>query len=111
MKRLLKDKREKYLNMLVSGFIDGRLIYIIEFPFNFSDFIKNLEDKIKRWQDKLKGSKSVKGQFLRSANFDFRDYINCPNIKIVYLLRKSELEAYKPYIVEDFYKFLLVNAK
>ncbi|MGB9721741.1 MAG: hypothetical protein ACPL28_09715 [bacterium] len=110
-KRLKKDKKEKNLNMLVSGFIDGRLIYIIEFPFNSPDFIKNLENKLKKWEDKLKGSKSIKGQFLRSADFDYRDYINAPDLRIVYLLNKSELEKYKSYIANGFYKFLWERAK
>lgn len=59
-----RDKKEKDLNLLVSGFVDGKLIYIIEFPFSSSDFVKNLEIKIQRWQRKLKGSRSTKGQFL-----------------------------------------------
>lgn len=97
--------------MLVSGFIDGRLIYILEFPFNSQDFIKNLERKIERWQEKLKGSKSVKGQFLRSADFDYKDYINSSGLKVVYLLPKSELEKYRKYIVNGFYKFLWSKAE
>ncbi len=109
--RLERDKKEKNLNMLVSGFIDGRLIYILEFPFNSPDFIKNLENKIKRWQEKLKGSKTVKGQFLRSVDFDYRDYIHDPNLKIVYVLPKSELEKYKDFISKNFYEFLLRKAK
>lgn len=109
--RLEKDKKEKRLNMLVSGFIDGRLIYILEFPFNSPDFIKNLERKIERWQEKLKGSKSVKGQFLRSADFDYKDYINSSGLKVVYLLPKSELEKYRKYIVNGFYKFLWSKAE
>ena len=109
--RLEKDKKEKDLNILVSGFIDGRLIYIIEFPFNSPDFIKNLENKIKKWKSKLKGSKNKKGLFLRSADFDYKTYINSPNLKIIYLLNKSELKKYEPYIVKGFYNFLLDKAK
>jgi len=109
--RLQKDKQEKDLNMLVSGFVDGKLIYIIEFPFNCPYFIRNLEDKIKRWQEKLKGSKSLKGQFLRSADFNYKHYINCPNLKIIYLLPQEELKKYEEYIDNKFYKFLLSRAK
>jgi hypothetical protein len=109
--RLEKDKHEKNLNMLVSGFVDGKLIYIIEFPFVFSDFVKNLEMKIKRWQRKLKGSKSTEGQFLRSADFDYKDFIKSPNLKIVYLLNKDELTKYESYISKSFYKFLEGKAK
>ena len=109
--RLKKDKKEKDLNMLVSGFIDGKLIYIIEFPFNCPDFIANLEKQIKRWQSKLKGSRSVKGQFLRSATFDYKHFINCPKLKIVFLLNKKELSKYKTYIADGFYEFLMKMAK
>jgi len=109
--RLAKDKKEKDLNMLVSGFIDGKLIYIIEFPFNFKDFVKNLEIQIKKWLNKLKGSKSTKGQFLRSANFNYKEFIRCPNLKIIYLLNKTELLKHEQYIDKGFYKFLKAKAK
>ncbi|MDI6603019.1 MAG: hypothetical protein QME57_02785 [Patescibacteria group bacterium] len=109
--RLEKDKKEKDLNMLVSGFVNGKLIYIIEFPFNFKDFVKNLETQIKKWQNKLKGSKSTKGQFLRSANFNYKDFIRCPNLKIIYLLNNTELSKHKPYIDKGFYKFLKAKTK
>lgn len=109
--RLEKDKKEKDLNMLISGFIDGKLIYILEFPFNCSSFIKNLEDQIKRWQNKLKGSKSVKGQFLRSATFDYRHFIGCPDLKIIFLLSKKGLSKYRKFIANGFYEFLLKNTK
>lgn len=109
--RLQKDKQEKDLNMLVSGFVNGKLIYIIEFPFTSSDFVKNLEIKIQKWQRKLKGSKSIKGQFLRSADFDYKDFIKSSNLKIVYLLSKDELAKYEPYISKGFYEFLEERAK
>jgi len=109
--RLTKDKDEKDLNMLVSGFVDGKLIYIIEFPFAFQDFVNNLNKKIQKWQEKLKGSKSIKGQFLRSADFDYKDFIECPNLEIIYLLSKDELAKYETCISKDFYKFLVEKAK
>ncbi|MEM4230747.1 MAG: hypothetical protein QXF25_02635 [Candidatus Pacearchaeota archaeon] len=109
--RLEKDTKEKDLNMLVSGFIDGKLIYIIEFPFNCPDFVKNLKMQIKKWQAKLKGSKSIKGQFLRSATFDYKNFIRCPKLKIVFLLNKNELPKYRKYIANGFYEFLLKNVK
>jgi len=104
--RLQKDQQEKDLNMLVSGFVDGKLIYIIEFPFSSPDFVKNLKRKIQKWQSKLTGSRSIKGQFLRSADFDYKDYIESPHLKIVYLLNRPELPKYKPYISNGFYQFL-----
>ena len=92
--------------MLVSGFVDGKLIYIIEFPFNYPDFVKNLEIQVQKWRRNLEGSNSVNGQYLRSANFDYRHYVNCPELRIIYLLSTTELETYKEYIQKDFYNFL-----
>jgi len=92
--------------MLVSGFVDGKFIYIIEFPFIFSDFVKNLDIKIEKWQMKLKGSESIKGQFLRIADFDYKNFINCPNLKVFFLLNKKELAKYQPHISKGFYDFL-----
>jgi len=108
---LKKDKKEKDLNVLVSGFVDGKLIYIIEFPFNSSDFVKNPEIKIQKWQRKLKGSKSTRGQFLRSADFDYKDYIESPKLEVKYLLPKEELAKYSDYISKGFYEFLESKAK
>lgn len=109
--RLQKDKKEKDLNMLASGFVDGKLIYIIEFPFNSPDFVKNLEIKIRRWQRKLEGSKSITGQFLRSADFCYKDYIGSKSLRIVYLLGKGKLAKYKKYIPNGFYNFLEEKAE
>ncbi|MEO0197308.1 MAG: hypothetical protein ABIL78_05300 [candidate division WOR-3 bacterium] len=108
--RLERDKKEN-LNVLVSGFIDGRLIYIIEFPFNTPEFVNHLENQIKRWQAKLSGSQSTRGQFLRSAYFDYRHYINSTELKVVYLIPRVELEKYKEYISKGFYQFLWSKAR
>lgn len=99
--RLKRDLKEN-LHMIVSGFVDGKLIYVIEFPFRCEDFVKKIAEQLKRRFPKG----DVPGYFLRSANFDYRDYIRCKEMKIVFLLPKSELERYKQNIVKNFYKFL-----
>jgi len=106
--RLEKDKNEKDLSMLISGFVDGKLIYILEFPFVYSEFIKHLEEQL---QYRFGNEKRTSGQFLRSANFDYKYFIDCSNLKIIYLLGKDKLGKYKPYIVRDFYKFLEEKTK
>jgi hypothetical protein len=108
--RLEKDKNESDLNMLVSGFVDGKLIYIFEFPFNCPDFVANLEKQVSRWKEKLEGSKSVKGQYLRSAGFNYKDFMNCTKLRTVFILPKKRLSRYKSYISKDFYKFLRKHA-
>jgi hypothetical protein len=106
--RLERDKQEKDLNMLISGFVDGKLIYIFEFPFNYSKFVKHLEEQLLH---RFRKGKDITGQFLRSASFDYRHFINCPDLRIVYILGKSNLKEYQAYIVKGFYNFLDGKAK
>ncbi len=93
--------------MLVSGFVDGKLIYIIEFPFFSEDFVKNLEKQlIKRFPD---GDKI--NNYLRGASFNFNHFTNSEKLRIVYLLDKSFLLEYKEYINYRFYLWLETKAK
>jgi hypothetical protein len=106
--RLDKDKNEPGLKMLSSGFVDGRLIYIIECPFTHPDFIQNLENQLKKHFPR---GKDISTQYLRSANFDYKNYMSSKKLRFVFILNKKELNAFKPYIVQDFYRFLEANAK
>ncbi len=91
------------LNMLVSGFVNGKLIYILEFPFNCETFVAKLRQQLsKRFP---KGD--VVDQFLRSASFSYRDFIKCNGLKVIFCLKKSELKKYKNSIVGEFYEFLV----
>jgi len=100
--RLERDIREK-LNMLVSGFVDGKLIYILEFPFQCDSFVSNLRNQLNRRFP----NGDITGQYLRSANFDYKDYIKCKDLKVVFCLPKIELKKYKDNIVRGFYEFLM----
>lgn len=103
--RLLKDKKAKP-NMIISGFVDGELIYVLEFPFRCASFVKKLKEQLnKRFP---KGDKV--GEFLRSANFTFEHYKNCKNLKIIFL-DKEKLEKHKKYLTKNFYKFLIKKLK
>lgn len=101
--RLEKDKNENP-NMLISGFVDWKLIYILEFPFKINSFIEKLEQQLKakfpNWDIDRNWT------FLRSATFDFRDYILSNKLKYVFILNKWELLNYKEYINKDFLEYL-----
>jgi len=99
-KRFNKDLKEN-LNILVSGFIDGELIYIMEFPFNCKSFFKNLKKQLKKRFPKAKKA----GEFLRSANFTFKDYQNCRELKLIYL-NKEALNRTKINFTNNFSNFL-----
>lgn len=98
--RLKKDFKAN-LNMLVSGFIDGQLIYILEFPFKYSGFVKNLKRRLKKYFLKKKRP----GEFLRSAIFTFKNYKNCKELKLVYLNQKA-LKDNKENLTKNFFAFL-----
>jgi hypothetical protein len=99
-KRLAKDRKENP-NMVVSGFVDGELIYVLEFPFKCSTFVEKLKSQLKkRFPD---GDKP--GEFLRSANFTFEHYKNCKELKIIYL-EKEKLENSKEQLTKKYYDFL-----
>lgn len=92
--RLSKDRKTR-LNLLSSGFLDGELIYIIEFP--FSSIVQTLKNQLPK--------KRKIGEYKRMANFKFTDYKNCKSKKIIYLNRDSLLRSEK-YFNKVFFKFL-----
>ena len=99
--RFKKDKKEN-LNMLVSGFVDGKLIYILEFPFKTRFFVNKLKNQL----NKHFPNGDENGRFLRGANFDYRDFINSKDLKVVFLLPKPQLNEYNHFFNKSFYKEL-----
>lgn len=104
-KRLAKDRKENP-NMLISGFVDGELIYVLEFPFNCPSFVKRLKIQLKKRFPN--GDKS--GEFLRSANFTFEHYKNCKELKVVYL-KNEKLEKNEKQLTQKYYNFLSKKIK
>lgn len=102
---LTYQRFEKYLavnlTMLVSGFIDGNLIYILAFPFKCPEFTGHLKAKL----DKFFGGKHQPGRYLRSAEFSFRHYENCRDLKIIYLNERFA-EKYRDNMAGNFLDFL-----
>ncbi len=79
------ERLEKYLQdgvrVLVAGFVDGNLVYVLEVPFAC------LYSAIKAQLDKQFHGDRPTGLFLRSANFSFHNYANCPEVRLVFLHR------------------------
>lgn len=98
--RFHKDCGEN-LHMLVSGFVDGKLIYILEFPFAEDSFKQKLETQL---QDHFPNGDET-GRFLRSASFDYRDFIEGKGLRVVYC-DLNVLEQNKDYVVGNFYNKL-----
>ena len=106
--RVERDKQEDDLKMLVSGFVDGRLVYILEFPFSYPTFVENLERQLMR---RFPKGEDIPNEYLRSASFGYRHFIYYKDLKIVYISSKNELQRHQQYVVRDFYKFLEGKAK
>ncbi len=87
--------------MLVSGFVDAHLIYILEFPFSYPEFGQRLSRQLERY---FRRGKRKPGQFLRSAQFCFRHYKNCPELKLIYV--SPDLSNYKQFLTAELFNFL-----
>ncbi|MDR2905141.1 MAG: hypothetical protein LBU73_04210 [Helicobacteraceae bacterium] len=95
-------------NMLVSGFVSGKLIYIFEFEFRTKSFVERLR---KLLENKFPNRVRKSRDYLRSASFDYKNFTYDPNTKIHYLASKEELLNYKEFINKDFFKILTEAAK
>lgn len=101
--RFHKDKQEN-LNLLISGFLDGKLLYLFEFPFNDIYFLKHLESQL----NKKFPNGDIKGLYLRSASFSFTHYKNA-EIHIIYVC--PQLERYEKFLEKNLFAFLKANQK
>ena len=93
--------QEDNVIMLVSGFVDARLIYIVEFPFPCPQFVQRLHEQLERH---FARGQRVPGQFLRSAQFSFRNYKNCPQLKVIY--KDPQLANYRQFLTTELFHFL-----
>ena len=95
IERLAKDSKEN-LNLLCSGFIDGELQYILEFPFSaiYGRLKKQLPEK------------RAVGTYTRMASFNFSHYGDYPTIKIIYL-NKRAIKKSEKYFNKKFCRYLL----
>ncbi len=100
--RFEKDKLENP-SLLVSGFVDGKLIYIIEFPFCCENFTINFEIQL---QKAFPNGREA-GKYLRSCRFDYKNFILDQQTKFVFLLNKEEIKDYEQYFDRNFYKILM----
>jgi hypothetical protein len=96
------DKYQKDgLMVLVSGFVDARLIYVLEFPFSYPEFVQRLQEQLERH---FARGKRVPGQYLRGANFSFNNYKNCPQLKVIY--KEPHISSFEKSLTKDLFHLL-----
>lgn len=93
--------------MLVAGFVDGHLIYILGFDFNGQGFTSRLQEQL---QNNFPDG-DISGIYLRSASFSFKHYKDIENLETIYITSKQELTNAKTYITGTLFKYLEKNAK
>ena len=104
--RLERNKRDNPL-MIIGGFVDGRLIYNFNFPFNSPSFIESLETKLlKRFPKR----KDIIGEYLRSATFSLNDYKDIRNLDLKVFVSKKQLNQYKNYITRPLFDLISEKA-
>lgn len=96
------ERLEKYLQdglyVLVAGFVDGNLLYVLEVP------MASLQHRLKRQLDqKFKGERPS-GVFLRSASFSFRDYRDDSRVRCLFL--HPRWREYQQYLTKTFRRYL-----
>ena len=94
--------QEENPNMLVAGFVDGRLIYIFEFSFNERTFISRLR---KRLEDALPNG-DVSGRYQRNASFTFKNYQDAASLETIYTAPMQILTKVKSYITGSVFNYL-----
>lgn len=99
--RLHKDIEENF-NLLCSGFVDGELHYIIEFPFSV------IADRMKYNLDCKFHGKRPDGVYLRSASFNFSHIEKSDLLKVVYI-NKDAIVRNEKFFNKKFYDFLILQ--
>ena len=97
IERFEKHKKENP-NMVIGGFVDGILIYILEFSFNEPSFTKRLAEQTPETREK--------GQYKRSVKFSFIHYKDAKSLKLIYKTSKQKLLEAKPYITRELFKYI-----
>lgn len=99
-----KFKRHKKENpiMLVAGFIDGKLIYILSFKFNCKGFQNRIEEQLKRQYPD--GDES--GKYLRSASFSLRHYKEAKDLSVRVFVTEENLNDHSSKITADMQNLL-----
>lgn len=94
-------------NMLVAGFLDGRLIHIFEFSFNEQNFTSRLQEQLKHRFP----NGDITGQYLRSAQFLFKHYKAARSLKTIYTASNQELIKAQLHITKGVFEHLEKTAR
>lgn len=96
-KRLEKYKEDDVL-MVVSGYYDGKLKFIVEFDYRSANFYKQLSERV----TKALPEGDKKGKYCRSAGFSWKHWKDANNLRLIYRSEKIDSTM----MTRDFLKFI-----
>lgn len=99
--------QEENSQMLVAGFVDGRLVHIFEFGFNEPDFANKLRYQLERRFP----NGDITSEYLRSASFSFKDFVNVPTLNTACFVSQQELTDLRGHISQNVHSHLRRFAK
>lgn len=89
------------LKLIISGWIDGKLIYAYAVPHNYSPFMNHLLEKLK--EKKLSTNDGLKGLDIK-VPFSYIHYKDCEDIEMIYI--NPNFDNYLSHISRPFYRFI-----
>jgi hypothetical protein len=88
--------------MLVSAYINGVLMFIIEFPFKYKTF----QDHVKRMLERTLPNGDKPGRS-KTISFAYTQYKDCREVRLVYLTGEENMKILKGSCTKHFYSFLM----
>lgn len=76
-----KKYKENNILMVVSGFFNGKLKFIVEFDYASPNFLNHINDKV----IKALPNGDISGKYCRSASFGWNQWKDANNLKLNYL--------------------------
>lgn len=91
--------------MIMGGFVDGRLLYVLRFPFNTPKFTARLESQLERHLP----DGDVPGHYVRGASFTFKHYEGA-HVSAAFVADKLTLAECEKHITRDLFAYLKQHA-
>jgi|TARA_Y100000389_G_C17280083_1_gene422489 hypothetical protein len=86
---------ENNMLMVTSGFINGKLKFIVEFDFTSPNFLKHITEKV----SKALPDGDLPGRYCRSASFGWNQWKDANNLKLIYLSNNIDVRMFtKPFL-------------
>lgn len=95
-------------DLLVGGFIDGKLVYIFKFGYNDNSFQNRIKDRLTSFFGDI-NSERRPNHYLRSLSFTYNHYSS--DAELIYIAPKDFLCNNKQYINKELFKRLMNESK